>query len=62
MSNLLLTGICPICDGNIKMASDTTESEVISCPECKTRLVVDKVTDKTVSLSKAPEVEEDWGE
>lgn len=62
MSDTLLTGTCPICDAEVNLPSDTTESEVVSCPDCKTRLVVDKVTEKTVSLSKAPEVEEDWGE
>ena len=62
MTNLLFSGICPICDAQVTVAPDVTESEVVSCAECKTRLVVDKVAGKTISLSKAPEVEEDWGE
>jgi lysine biosynthesis protein LysW len=62
MSDSLITGTCPICDANVNLPSDTAESEVVFCPECKTRLVVDEVDEKTASLSKAPDVEEDWGE
>ncbi len=53
---------CPICQAEINLASDTQESEVITCSDCQSRLVVDKVDMDRVDLSQAPEVEEDWGE
>ena len=53
---------CPICDGQVTLAEKTEESEIISCPECQTRLVVAKIENTTATLSEAPKVEEDWGE
>jgi lysine biosynthesis protein LysW len=44
------------------LAVGIAESEVVSCNDCKNRLVVESIAAKTVSLTKAPEVEEDWGE
>lgn len=55
-------GVCIVCDAVMQVPGDTQETEVITCGECKSRLVVDKITPKVVMLSKAPEVEEDWGE
>ena len=57
-----LTGVCPVCDAQVPLASDITESEVISCPDCKTRLVVESIEKGKVKLAEAPKVEEDWGE
>ena len=54
--------VCPICDAQVSLAQDVEESEIITCPDCHSRLVVEKVKGSKVSLSKAPEVEEDWGE
>lgn len=62
MTNKKLQSTCAICDAIIPIASDVQETEVITCPECKSRLVIDKLTPNEVMLSKAPEVEEDWGE
>lgn len=53
---------CPVCDAGIQLQNDVVESEVVSCNECKTRLVVENRNGENVTLSKAPEVEEDWGE
>ena len=53
---------CPICDGQVTLPESTEESEIISCPECHTKLVVAKIANKTATLSEAPKVEEDWGE
>lgn len=53
---------CPVCDAHVPLSSDVQVSEVILCPECKTRLVVDNIHQQKISLLKAPEVEEDWGE
>ncbi len=57
-----ISGNCPICDASITLASDTQVSEVISCTECKTRLVVEGINEQNATLAKAPEVEEDWGQ
>lgn len=53
---------CPVCDGPVAIAPDTIESEIIQCPECSARLVVEKITNAGITLSEAPKVEEDWGE
>ncbi|VVA44134.1 Lysine biosynthesis protein LysW [Candidatus Roizmanbacteria bacterium] len=53
---------CPICDGQVTLPEKTEESEIISCAECHTKLVVAKIENNTATLSEAPKVEEDWGE
>jgi len=53
---------CPICDAQINIGSDLEESEIINCPDCRSRLVVEQITNGQVTLGQAPEVEEDWGE
>jgi len=53
---------CPICEGEISLAEDTEESEIVVCPECENRVVVASITDKKIILEEAPEIEEDWGE
>ena len=51
---------CPVCDGEVELASDTMEGELLECPECGSELEVLAI-DPT-RLGEAPEVEEDWGE
>jgi len=53
---------CIICDADVSFPKDVEESEVITCSDCKSRLVVEKIDRKKVILAKAPDVEEDWGE
>lgn len=53
---------CPICDGQVTLPEKTEESEIISCSECHTKLVVAKIENKAATLQEAPKVEEDWGE
>ena len=53
---------CPVCDAQVTLPKNTEESEIISCAECHTKLVVAKIENKTATLSEAPKVEEDWGE
>ena len=53
---------CPICDARVTLPKGTEESEIISCTECHTKLVVAKIESKTATLEEAPKVEEDWGE
>ncbi len=58
----IITTNCLVCDGTVVLKEGTEVSEIISCPECSTKLVVESVGDGNVVLSQAPEVEEDWGE
>lgn len=57
-----MKGACSICDAQVTLPGNTEESEIISCPECHTRLVVAKIENDTATLQEAPKVEEDWGE
>ncbi len=54
--------VCPICDAQVSLDQEAEESEIITCSDCHSRLVVEKVGGSKVILNKAPEVEEDWGE
>ena len=53
---------CPICDGDVALAANVEISEIISCTECQTRLVISGITGGSAVLSQAPAIEEDWGE
>lgn len=53
---------CPICDAQITLPAGTFATEVIMCADCRNRLVVEQIDKREVVLSKAPEIEEDWGE
>lgn len=57
-----LSAVCPVCDAKISLSDGLEESEIINCSDCRSRLVVEKITGEEVVLNKAPEVEEDWGE
>lgn len=53
---------CPICDQRLILATDLEESEIITCNDCLSQLVVESINKKKVILNQAPEIEEDWGE
>jgi lysine biosynthesis protein LysW len=57
-----LSGTCPVCEASIPVAAGVEESEILTCLECQTILVVDAVEDQDVILTEAPRIEEDWGE
>ena len=57
-----MNGTCPICDAPTTVPATTEVSEVITCADCGSRLVVENIDNQTVSLGEAPKVEEDWGE
>lgn len=57
-----LKGICPVCEGELKANKDVQISEILSCPDCNSLLVVDYIEDHTINLKKAPQIEEDWGQ
>ena len=54
-------GNCPVCDAAVQ-AAGAEVSEIITCPDCKSRLVVKNVSETGVTLGEAPQIEEDWGE
>jgi len=54
-------GTCPICDAEVTV-KEPEVSEVVSCPDCGTSLVISSIDDSTVLFEEAPAVEEDWGE
>ena len=58
MSN---THPCPTCDEEITLPEGTVAAELITCEECETMLEVVAGPDG-LTLTEAPEVEEDWGE
>lgn len=53
---------CPICEASVEIPEGTVESEVITCADCSTQLVVEKISAEGAQVSEAPEIEEDWGE
>lgn len=53
---------CPICGGVILLPADVEVSEIITCSECYNRVVIEKIEGGDVILSKAPEIDEDWGQ
>jgi len=53
---------CPVCDAVVTLPEGIEESEIISCGDCHTRLVVASLKREGITLKEAPKVEEDWGE
>ncbi len=53
---------CPVCDKGINLPSGIILSEIITCPDCKSKLEVVSVDKTNVELKEAPQVEEDWGQ
>ena len=53
---------CPVCEALVIPPQGVEESEVISCPDCQSILVVDSIQAGCLSLEEAPQMEEDWGE
>ncbi|NOX37851.1 MAG: lysine biosynthesis protein LysW [Calditrichaeota bacterium] len=56
----MLTGLCPICDGEIQLDSDTMLGEIVECGDCGSELEVTGLN--PLQLEEAPQEEEDWGE
>ena len=51
---------CPGCGGEIKLAANVEVGEILTCPDCGTRIEVRSLNPAV--LAAAPKVEEDWGE
>lgn len=54
--------ICKICGATLTVPENVEVSEIITCDECHSRLVVQKIKENKIILDEAPQVEEDWGE
>jgi lysine biosynthesis protein LysW len=57
-----LHGECPVCAAGIAPAAGVEETEILTCPDCQSPLVVDGFEGQRIRLSEAPLIEEDWGE
>jgi lysine biosynthesis protein LysW len=55
-------GSCPVCSAAITAAQGLEETEILTCPECQSKLVVDGRQGQNLVLGEAPLIEEDWGE
>jgi len=53
---------CPICDASMSISKNTEVSEILICPDCHSKIVVEEIGKEKIVLSQAPEIEEDWGE
>ena len=51
---------CPECAGAVPFTRTPLRGEVVRCPECSVELEVTDIA--PISLTLAPQVEEDWGE
>lgn len=56
------SAVCPICEAVVICGEDVLESEVLTCRDCLSSVVVESRSGSDVLLSPAPQVEEDWGE
>ena len=50
---------CPVCGASVQY-TDVELGELLTCPDCWSDLEITSV--KPLTLDKAPEEEEDWGE
>ena len=53
---------CSICNAEVTLPKNVELTEIVSCHDCHSKLVVEKINKNSVILTKAPDVEEDWGE
>lgn len=53
---------CLSCSNNLLIAEDTIVGEILECNNCGQEHEVIKSDDGSLTISYAPEVEEDWGE
>ncbi|HPW16826.1 MAG TPA: hypothetical protein PLP83_00435 [Candidatus Aminicenantes bacterium] len=57
-----VSGECPVCAARLFRPSSVEETEMLTCDECRSALVVDRRVDGLMVLGEAPRIEEDWGE
>ena len=59
---MALSGLCPVCETPVPCGDDILESEILTCGDCLTSVVVESREGDRVVLAPAPTVDEDWGE
>lgn len=57
-----VSGECPVCAARLFRPSSIEETEILTCDECRSVLVVERRVDGLVILGAAPRIEEDWGQ
>ena len=57
-----LGGSCPVCEEVTFLPEGVEESEILTCHDCQSQLVVVSIDNLAVTLEEAPVMEEDWGE
>ncbi len=57
-----LGGSCPVCEEVTFLPEEVEESEILTCHDCQSTLVVASIDNCVVTLEEAPVMEEDWGE
>ena len=53
---------CAECDAQIAVPTDAIMGEIVSCKDCGTEYEVAGISNGTVTLKPAEQIEEDWGE
>ena len=51
---------CSVCGANLKISNDVEVGELVTCDECGCDLEVTSVD--PVTITEAPQADEDWGE
>jgi len=55
-------GECPVCAARLSRPPSIEETEILTCDECRSPLVVDRRIGRQLIFGEAPRIEEDWGE
>lgn len=55
-------GECPVCAALLSRPLSIEETEILTCDECRSALVVDRRVGGRLFFGEAPRIEEDWGE
>ena len=55
-------GECPVCAALLSRPSSIEETEILTCDECRSALVVDRRVGARLFFGEAPRIEEDWGQ
>ena len=56
------SGECPVCAARLFRPLSIEETEILTCDECRSALVVDRRVGGRLVLGEAPRIEEDWGQ
>jgi alpha-aminoadipate carrier protein LysW len=51
---------CPECEADVRLPANAMQHELVVCPDCGAELEI--ISLNPLTLERAPETEEDWGE